>query len=123
MGLGIQPGEAGYDGVGENSGAVAARQAAPVQPLAEQEGVLERVVVVRGKQLVPLPGISGDDEWYSADAHTSARRRHPERGVPAAEQKLGARRRGLRFVAGSRRRARGDDDGKGTRDGAATAAR
>jgi len=122
MSLGVNSGEAGYDSVGENDGAVAVRQGAAVQALAEQEGILERVVVVRGKELVPLAGISGNDERNTANAHSSVRRRDPERRVRAADQKLGARRRGeRRSVTGARRRAR--DDGEGTHDGAETTAR
>ena len=122
MSLGVNSGEAGYDSVGENDGAVAIRQGATVQPLAEQKGILERVVVVRGKELVPLSGVSRNDQRNAANAHSSVRRRDPERRVRAAEQKLGARRRGQRrSVTGARRRAR--DDGEGNHDGAETTAR
>ena len=91
--FGVHPRDAGYDGVGENGRAVAARQAAPIQALAEQECILEGVIVVGGEQLVPLPGIPSNDQRDAAHADTTTRRRHPERGVRAAEQKLGARRR------------------------------
>jgi hypothetical protein len=123
MSFGVQSRDAGYDSVGENSRAVAARQAAPIQALAQQQRVLEGKVVVGREQLVPLPGIPGNDQRNAAHADATARRRHPERGVRAAEQKLGARRRReRRLVAVVRRRARGDDH-EGTRDGAAIAAR
>jgi hypothetical protein len=123
MRFGVQPRDAGYDSVGDNGRAVAARQAAPIQALAQQECILEGVVVVGGEQLVPLPGIAGNDQRNAAHTDATARRRHPERGVRAAEQKLGARRRWeLRLVAGVRRRARGDDH-EGTRECAARAAR
>src|SRR4029079_9824561 len=123
MSLGVQSGQAGYNSVGKDRGAVAARQATPVHSFAEQKSVLERVVVVRGEKLVPLPGIPRNDQRNAAHADPTARRPHPERGVLAAEEELGARwRLKRRLVAAVRRRARGDDH-ESTRDGAAMAAR
>ena len=84
-----------HDRVGEHRDAVIGSEVAPVQPLADEERVVVRVIVVGGVQLEPSGAEPGEHDRHSTNARLSARRRHPECRVDTLEQELGAwRRRG-----------------------------
>ena len=93
MGPCVGAGDARHGRVGEDERAVAGDQVAAVQALADQQGVVVRPIVVGDVDLVEPSAVPGEDERHAAHARLAARRRHPERGIGAAEEKLSARRR------------------------------
>jgi len=91
MGSTVSAGDARHGRVGEDHGAVAGDQVAPVQPLAQEQRVLVREIIVGSVQLVEAPVVARERERCAADSSPAAVGRDPERRVGVAHQELAAR--------------------------------
>ena len=90
----VLPRDAGDDGVLEDEAGVAVHQVTAIDPLANEQRLVEGAVVVGKKDLVEPSAKSGDRERRTAEADTGGSASDPERRVQRSDEEL--RRRGWR---------------------------
>lgn len=113
----VLPGETWHHRVLEHQRRIAVEEIAPVHALADEEGIVERTIVVGEEDLVVAPAEGGNREWRSAKAHAGGAAAHPERGVGRRDEKLGGWRRRGRRCRPRRRAASGEEEQSAAAEG------